>query len=181
MLEEIGVPYESIPVRDTRDLSYLALNPNGRVPTLVDGDVVVWESLAINLYLARRYQSDLSPLSLGEEAQALQWSFWAESEMEAVLNQIPSLGEVPVEWRSRVLGVLDGALQSSGHLIGVRFSVADLNVVNMFNGPVSSRLDLSPYAHLNSWLARCRARPAARRVLEHISRALEMADAVDPG
>jgi glutathione S-transferase len=60
--------------------------------------------------------------------------------------------------------VLDGALRRDGQLVGGRFTVADLNFANMFNGPVSSRLELGPHPALAKWLERCRARPAARRV-----------------
>lgn len=164
MLEELGVPYENVMVRDTRATDHLARNPNGRVPVLVDGDLVLFESLAINLHLARRFPSALSAASLAEEGLLLQWSFWAESEMEAVLNGIGSLEDVPAEWRERALGVLDRALRRDGQLVGGRFTVADLNVANMFNGPVSSRLDLSAHTALAAWLVACRARPAARRV-----------------
>lgn len=168
MLEELGAEYESIPVADSRDPDYLAINPNGRVPALVDGDVIIWESLAINLYLARRFPSDLSAQSLSEEAHVLKWSFWAESELECSFNHIGSLDEVPAEIYERTLHVLDTALSSTGCLIGGRFTVADLNVANMFNGPVSSRLDLSRHPHLHKWLSSSRARPAASRVLERI-------------
>jgi glutathione S-transferase len=164
MLEELGVPYESVTVRDTRSPEHLARNPNGRVPVLVDGDVALFESLAINLYLAKRFPSPLSAATLAEEGRIVQWSMWAQSEMEAALNGIASLETVPAEWRERTLGVLDGALRGDGQLVGGRFTVADLNLANMFNGPVSSRFDLSPHPALANWLERCRARPAARRV-----------------
>jgi glutathione S-transferase len=97
------------------------------------------------------------------------WSFWAQSEMEGPLETIASLEAVPEAWRSRALGVLDGALAARGQLVGERFTVADLNVANMFNGPVSSRLDLSAFPRARDWLARCRGRPAAQRVLRRIA------------
>lgn len=164
LLEELGVPYDNPMVADTRSPEHLARNPNGRVPVLVDGDVVLFESLAINLYLAKRFPSPLSPASLAEEGQALQWSFWAESEWEATFNRAASLGDLPAQWCERTLGVLDGALRRDEHLVGGRFTVADLNLLNMFNGPVSSRLDLSAHPAAAKWRAAGRARPAARRV-----------------
>ena len=57
-LEEIGVEYENVPVNfvdDAKKPQYLAINPNGRIPALVDGDLTLFESMAINLYLARKY------------------------------------------------------------------------------------------------------------------------------
>jgi len=73
MLEEVGQPYELVEKSahpdDTRTPDYLRLNPNARIPTLVDGDLVVWESLAINLYLAQKYEG---PMHTGSpEVQAL--------------------------------------------------------------------------------------------------------------
>ncbi len=172
MLEEVGAEYECVSIVDSRDPDYLAINPNGRVPALVDGDVVIWESLAINLYLARRFPSNLSPRSISEEAHILKWSFWAESELECFFNRIASLEEVPAEWYEQTLRVLDTALSSAGYLVGGRFTVADVNAVNMFNGPVSASLDFSRHTHIQKWLSGCRARPAARRVLERIKTAL---------
>lgn len=145
MLEELGVEYENVPVANTRAPEHLAIDPNGRVPALVDGDTVMWESLAINLYLARRFPSDLSAKSQGEEADVLKWSFWAQSELEDFFEHIASLEEIPADWYERAPRVLDGALGSRGYLVGGRFTVADLNVANMFNGPVSSRLDLARF------------------------------------
>jgi len=59
MLEELGLAYENVPVNfadgGTRSAEFLTLNPNGHIPVLVDGEVVLWESMAISLYLARKY------------------------------------------------------------------------------------------------------------------------------
>jgi glutathione S-transferase len=88
MLEELGIPYTRVPVDfatgETRQPRYLAINPNGHVPALVDGELRLFESLAINLYLAERYGTPgLRPDSLEDRARAVQWSFWALSECEA--------------------------------------------------------------------------------------------------
>ncbi len=173
MLEELGVEYENVLVLDAKnDESYRAINPNGRVPALVDGDLVMWESLAINLYLARRIPSDLSPKSLAEEAHALKWTLWAQSEWETLFANAGRIEEVDAERLARLLHALDSALEETGYLIDGRFTVADLNVANMFNGPVSGRLDLSRHPHVAKWLAAARARPAARSVLERIKETL---------
>src|SRR5262245_27813941 len=88
LLEELGVPYEHVRGGNPAELrspEFLKLNPNGRVPVLVDGDVVLFESLAINLYLAERYGAEsLWPKTPGERAQAVQWSFWVVTECERV-------------------------------------------------------------------------------------------------
>jgi glutathione S-transferase len=89
MLEEVGEPYELIEKSTRTDelqsIEYLRLNPNARIPTLVDGDAVLWESMAINLYLAQKYEGPMhcaEPKVLGLAAQ---WSFWAILEMEGLL------------------------------------------------------------------------------------------------
>jgi glutathione S-transferase len=68
MLEELGVPYENVPTHfangDTKKPEYLKLNPNGHIPTLVDDGVAYWESMAINLHLARKYDKGLQPTTL---------------------------------------------------------------------------------------------------------------------
>src|SRR5215467_10439624 len=89
MLEEIGRPYQLIEkstrADDLQSAEYQQLNPNARIPTLVDGDLVLWESMAINLYLAQKYQGPMhcaTPEVLGIAAQ---WSFWAMLEIEHLL------------------------------------------------------------------------------------------------
>ena len=89
MLEEMGKPYrlieKSTRADDLQGAEYLRLNPNARIPTLVDGDLVLWESMAINLYLAQKYEGPMhcpGPEVLGLAAQ---WSFWAMLETEALL------------------------------------------------------------------------------------------------
>ncbi len=89
MLEELGEPYQlvekSTRVDDLQTADYLRLNPNARIPTLVDGDVVIWESMAINTYLAQKYEGPMhfaGPEMLGLAAQ---WSFWVMLEMEHLL------------------------------------------------------------------------------------------------
>ena len=81
MLEEMGEPYQLIEKStrsdDLQSAEYLRLNPNARIPTLVDGDLVLWESMAINLYPAQKYEGPMhfaGPEVLGLAAQ---WSFWA--------------------------------------------------------------------------------------------------------
>src|ERR1700741_2124241 len=88
MLEEVGQPSpaggNSPPADDLQTRGYSRLNPNARIPTLVDGDLVLWESMAINLYLAQKYQGPMhcaEPELLGLAAQ---WSFWAMLETEAL-------------------------------------------------------------------------------------------------
>jgi glutathione S-transferase len=93
MLEELGIPYELVKTDfangDTRTPEFLALNPNGHVPALVDGGLTLFESMAINLYLAETYgKGTLWPDSAHDRARAAQWSFWVMSECEQALFDV---------------------------------------------------------------------------------------------
>src|SRR5262249_42043568 len=84
MLEELGLPYEHVKTNfatgDTRSPEYLAINPNGHVPALRDGDTTLCESMAINLYLARKYDKGLWPRTVEDEGRTFQWSLWVMTE-----------------------------------------------------------------------------------------------------
>jgi glutathione S-transferase len=181
LLHELGLPFEHVKTDfhgdAVDDPAYRALNPNGRVPTLVDGDLVLWESMAINLYLARRYGADagLWPATIADEGRALQWSFWVMTEVEHALLSVLMHGRVlPPDKRdpakaSRNLGllrapfrVLDRALDERDWLAGDRFTVADLNVAAVLSWCKPARVDLGDYPQLASWLGRCLERPARR-------------------
>jgi len=182
LLQELGLEYEHIRVDyrgdELREPDFLAMNPNGRIPVLVDGDLVLWESMAINLYLARRYgnTSGLWPASVGDEALALQWSFWVMTEVERPLLSVLMHGRVlPTAKRdpdkvARNLGVLkaplrvlDRSLADRRYLLGECFSVADLNVAAVLIWCKPARVSLEDYPNLDDWLMRCLARPARRQ------------------
>jgi glutathione S-transferase len=133
MLEEIGEPYQlvekSTRTDELQSTEYVRLNPNARIPTLVDGDFVLWESMAINLYLAQKYAGPMhcaDPKVLGLAAQ---WSFWAMLEMEALLLELLNHRAVLPEFARdasyverdelllrKPLGVLNNALTGHDHL-----------------------------------------------------------------
>jgi glutathione S-transferase len=181
MLEEMGEPYQLIEkstrTDDLQSAEYVRLNPNARIPTLVDGDFVLWESMAINLYLAQKYAGPMycaDPEVLGLAAQ---WSFWAMLEMEALLLDLLQHRAVLPEFARdascaerdelllrKPLGVLNNALTGRGHLAGGQFSVADLNVASILVWGKMGRLDLSPHSNVARWLDSCLARPAYSRV-----------------
>src|SRR6516162_4579808 len=81
MLAELGIAYEHVPVRpytESRALDYLRINPNGHIPALEDDGFILWESLAINLYLAEKYASaPMWPANMRDHARTYQWSLWA--------------------------------------------------------------------------------------------------------
>jgi len=180
LLEELGVPYENVKTNfatgDTRTPDFLRLNPNGHIPVLRDGDLVLWESLAINLYLARKFDKGLWPKHVEDEGRAYQWSVWAMTELEepiltTLLNRVvypegkrDAQKADDAAARARTpLAVLDGALAGRQYLCGDGFTVADLNVSSVLVWAKMARLDLSGVPHVQGWLERCTARPALAR------------------
>src|SRR5690349_21035412 len=91
MAAELGLDYQHLPIEigeaGARSPEFLALNPNGRLPLIVDDDFVLFESLAITLYLAKKHSPGrLYPATLQGEAKAWQWSFWAITEVDRGVN-----------------------------------------------------------------------------------------------
>ena len=89
--EELGLDYAHVPIEigeaGARKPEFLALNPNGRLPLIADGDFVLSESLAITLYLAKKYShGKLYPTALEAEARLWQWSVWALAEVDRGVN-----------------------------------------------------------------------------------------------
>jgi glutathione S-transferase len=178
MLEELGLEYEHIPtnfVGENKEPAYLAINPNGRIPTLIDGDTVLWESMAINLYLAQKYESGLRPKSVEELGAAMKWSFWVMTETEkSVVEFLFNTLILPEDARDSgvaaaaagqleaPLAVLDAALDGRDYLVGDGFSVADLNVAAVLAWCKLSSFDLSATPNVDRWLAASMSRPAAK-------------------
>jgi len=179
--EELGLPYEHVKISFNdpaiKEPAFLALNPNGAIPVIDDNGVVVFESLAINLYLAERYGAGgLGPSGFEEEAQILQWTFWAATEIEsqtriwfqhtvylpeaersaqAVAGALAAIGAK--------LAIADGVLAQRPWLVAGRFTVADLNLAAVLVRLKELGGDACP--NLSAWHARCMARPAAQRAL----------------
>jgi len=182
MLEELGLPYDNVKVsfvNETRTPAFLKLNPNGHIPVLQDGDLTLWESMAINLYLARRYDKGLWPKRVEDEGRAFQWSLWAMTELEepvltAVMHRMslpadqrdPKRADDAAERFKTPLGVLNGELAGKAYLLGDAFTVADLNVASVISSAPLGGLDLGPAPHVLAWVVRCTGRPAFARVLQ---------------
>jgi glutathione S-transferase len=184
---ELGIDYEHFPIEiDTagaRAPEFLAINPNGRLPFIDDDGFVLFESLAITLYLAKKHSAGkLYPVALGGEAKTWQWTSWALNEVDRGVN-IWSLHAVRLPAADRdaakrdealkVLAapfkVLDAAVGKQPYLLGNDFSVADLNVAAVISRAID--MDLSAVPNLKAWLTRCLERPAARAALALKTRA----------
>jgi glutathione S-transferase len=187
MLEEMGEPYELIETStradDLHSAEYLRLNPNARIPTLVDGNLVLWESMAINLYLAQKYEGPIHCAGPEVLGLAAQWSFWAVLEMEALLLDLLQHRAVLPEYARdasyaerdelllrKPLGVLNDALAGREYLVGNSFTVADLNVASILVWGKMARLDMSTHPEATRWLDGCLARSAYRRLRDRTSR-----------
>ena len=179
MAKELGLDYEHVKVDfatgETRTPAHLALNPNGHVPVIDDDGLILWESMAINLYLAKKYGAGgLYPSRLEDEARAWQWSFWGMTEVERpVLTAMMNRAIYPESQRdlaaadaaektlAQPLGVLDGVLARTAYLVGGDFTVADLNVASILAWARPARIDMSPFPKAAEWLKNCAERPAA--------------------
>jgi glutathione S-transferase len=180
---ELGLDYEHLPIEigdaGARSPEFLAINPNGRLPVIVDDGFVLFESLAITLYLAKKH-GKLYPATLEGEAKAWQWSFWAIAEVDRGVNiwslhavRLPdaernvALREEALKVIAAPFKVLDAALAKTPYktpyLLGNDFTVADLNVAAVISRAID--MDLSHVPNLKAWLTRCLDRPAARAAL----------------
>jgi glutathione S-transferase len=161
---------------ENRTPDYLALNPNGKVPTLVDGEVVIWESRAINAYLASlKPERQLDPAAPAQRAIVDQWSYWqaihlgpamqriaferiqkklfgrGEPDEAAITGEVKTVGEL--------LPVLDGALAGREWIAG-GLSIADFALASTFMLRKQARLGVEAHGNVTAWIERLEARPA---------------------
>jgi glutathione S-transferase len=179
MAGELGLTYDHNDIAPrspgTRTPEYLALNPNARVPTIEDDGFVLSESMAINLYLAKKH-GKLYPTDAKNEALTWQWSFWETDRLDRQLTTYannafvlpeaqrnPAAAKAAWDEIAPALDVLEIALTRSQWLAGTEFSVADLNVASAMVRALS--FDIAKWPHVREWLHRCWDRPAGKRVL----------------
>lgn len=182
-LEEVGAPYEYVLVDlmqgQQRAADYVALNPNGRVPTLVDGDLVLWESHAILEYLAAKHpEHKLGGQSPAEVGEIAKWMFLNASHFGPGLagvfahtmrlpedKRVPQIAENGRNEANRILKLLDGALAGKTWLVGERITNADISFApNAMFAPMLG-FDLSALANVSGWIERLKARASVKKVL----------------
>lgn len=180
MLEEIGQPYENKNVdmraKEHKGEAFLQINPNGKVPALVDGDVTLFESFAINFYLADKYKPELLGKTHKEKALVHQWSFWASAEMQGPLIEIliqkmfmpdDKRDQKIIDENTKKLpdyfNVLDKTLTKHKYLAGNEFTLADLNAASVATIAAHLGFDTSAYRHVQTWLKAVADRPAYQK------------------
>lgn len=184
MAHELGVPYtlerRAPAAGETRAEEFRRINPNGMVPTIDDDGVIVWESLAINLYLAKKYGGPLAPKDLAEDAHMTMWTMWAGVTLEPDAHEVvvhtinkpegerdPKAVAAALARLKRPLGALDVALSAGGgHLVGGRFTVADLNVAIVAFYLRAVPEPFAGYPAIATWYAAATARPAFLKMME---------------
>ena len=170
---ELGLEHVHVPLAfddpALKEAWFLRLNPAGAVPVIVDDGFALAESLAINLYLAKKYgEGGLYPADAQAEAEVWRWTVWAQGHLEPWVQQDALLAEMRAavgphaqEAIAGALGVLDRALAGREWLVGAGFTVADLNVAAVLSPSRARYLDFAPLPQAARWLARCYARPAS--------------------
>lgn len=177
LAEELGIPHELVPVDmrkgEQHAPAYLAINPNGHVPAIDDGGLVLWESLAITLYLAKKHGGPLAPRDLAEDGLMTMWSFWAVTEAEGPALKVlynralrPEAERDEAEARAGIealrkpTAVLEAQLSRSPFLVGDRFTVADLNVASVYSYAKPAPEIFAEAPRVLAWLDAALARPA---------------------
>ena len=177
-LEEMGLPFEVVgldhPNHELDSPSFRAVNPFGQIPAIDDDGVVVTESGAILLYLARK-SGKLMPRDLAGEAQVLRWSVAALNTIEVpvlthwFVNVMGGKGSKASEalhgWADMRLRQLDGWLGERQFIATGEFTVADILMTHVLGGGTDTGL-LEPYANVRAYRARCMERPAWKKALE---------------
>ena len=195
LCHEIGLPFRQIPViqayrlpdpnaedapLNTRSPKFLKLSPAGAIPVIEDDGLTLMESMACTLYLARRHGQPFGPADPNEDALMSQWSFYACSAIEADALTILFLdssgdaetsgGKAAIDAASerlmRPLQVVDDHLAANGHMVGRRFTVADINMAEVIRYAQGQKQLLARFPAISDWLADCQSRPAFRKMWE---------------
>jgi GST-like protein len=192
MLEEIGLPYEAhlvdITKNETWTPEYLSLNPNGKIPAILDPDgpdgkpLALWESGAILAYLADK-TGRLIPGDPAGRYETLQWVFWQMAAVGPMVGQLGFFhkfaGREYEDKRprdrfateaKRLLGVLDGRLKDRAFIMGDEFTIADIALIGWVRAipafyEASDLVDWNALTEVPGWVARCEDRPAVKRGL----------------
>jgi glutathione S-transferase len=193
LANELGIPFKHVPVIQvyrlpnpdaadaplhTRSPAFLKVNPNGHIPSIEDDGLILHESLAINMYLAKKRGGPLAPANIKEDGLLAMWTLWAATELEPHTIQVlyhragkppaerdPKIANAAVEALRAPFAVLDRELAASGYVMGGRFTVADINVAEVvrYAMPAPELFEASP--RVKTWLQACHARAAFKAMM----------------
>ena len=179
--DELGLDYDQTeiggPFGGNREPDYLALNPNGRVPTIIDGDLVLWESNSIVRYLAATHDpGGLIPTEPGGRALVERWMDWELSTaVRPHATMMMQLIRTPPDKRdpevirtnlglwSDAMKILDGQLAGNSFVAGERFSCADISLGTSSYRWFNLDIERPDLPHLAAWYGRLGERPAYRK------------------
>lgn len=181
LCKESNIPYEHVNVSinvegaTCKEPWYVALNPNARVPAIDDDGFVMWESAAINFYLAEKYRSPLWPADLRAKGRACQWAFFIAHDVEPhMITVFQNRVAFPPEKRNPALAdesdaklqprlkILDDFLKQNRFFGGDKWDLADFMVASVCYTFFVMKYDLSRYAHFQKWLMASLERPKAK-------------------
>lgn len=189
LLEELEIPYDVVFVsfqqEEQKKESYLKMNPNGRIPTVLDRSVgtegyAVWESAAILIYLCEKHNSPLWPNEDRARSECMSWIMWQMSGLGPMLGQAMywkriraangDIDEVAIarysDEASRLIGVLEDRLKSQPYLCGESYTLADLACFSYANAHWWAGIDMQGMPRVCAWLDRIGERPATQRGLQ---------------
>jgi len=198
LLEELGLTYETIFLDfkkgEQKGPEHVKLNPNGRIPTLIDhknNDYTLWESNAILVYLVSRYDREgkFSVTSPEDKPKQLQWLFFQASGQGPYFGQcawfklfhpekIASAIERYENEIKRVIGVLESVLSKQEWLVGDRYTIADMSFITWHNFAINvlvkDSFDCAKEApHVDAWMKKMLERPAIQKTLAYRASVLE--------
>lgn len=193
LCDELGVPFEMVPViqanrlpdpgaagvpRHSKSSDFLAVNPNGHIPSIDDDGLVLHESLAINLYLAKKHGGPLGQANIAEDGLMTMWTAWALTEVEPHSIQVlyhrvakpaaerdAKVADAAVAALKAPFAVLDKALAGSGYVVGGRFTVADINLAECVRYAAAAPELFEANPNVKAWLSKLHARPAFKAMM----------------
>jgi glutathione S-transferase len=201
LADELGVPFKLVPVIQqnrlkgstppgmiaTRSPEFLGINPNGHVPAADLDGLVLHESLAINLALAKKHGGTLGAMTPAEEALMTMWTIWAAAEVEphsilvlyhlaawAEERRDPAIAKKAIEALRAPFAVLDKELAKTGFLVGGRFTVADINAAEVLRYAMPEKTLWEGAPNVSAWLKACQDRPAYKAMITKRNEELEL-------
>ncbi|MDD8022918.1 MAG: glutathione S-transferase family protein [Paracoccaceae bacterium] len=193
LLDELALPYTLKPViqayrltaqgidplapdapLNTQSPEFLRLSPAGAIPVLEDAGLILSESLAINLYLAKKAGGPLAPQDPREEALMVQWALYGATTIESPALEIAFASQRGDEAQAvidtacdklmRPLAALEAHLETHSHMVGGRFTVADINMAEIVRYAQGYAPLMARFPRVKSWLELCQARPVFKKM-----------------